>query len=92
MDVLQSWLVVGIPGLVIVGSMFTGRSAVRTAIGYFALVGLLIFFLLVPEDTASAVAVGTAGVLLLAVGRGGPVEAEPNHHERRKALQHAYTD
>lgn len=92
MDVLQAWLVAGIPGLVVVGSLFAGRSATRTAIGYFALAGLLVFFLLVAEDTASAVAVGTAGVLLLAIGRGGPVEAEPDHHERRKVLQHAHTE
>lgn len=92
MDVLQAWLVVGIPGLVVVGSLFAGRSPIRTAIGYFVLAALLVFFLLVPGDTISAVIVGTAGVLLLAVGRGGVVEAEPDHHQRRRDLQHAHTE
>lgn len=92
MDVLQAWLVAGIPGLVVVGSLFAGRSPTRTAIGYFVLAALLVFFLLIPADAISAVVVGTAGVLLLAVGRGGSVETEPNHHQRRRDLQHAHTE
>ncbi|HEX9889373.1 MAG TPA: hypothetical protein VGA69_07830 [Nitriliruptorales bacterium] len=81
MNVLQSWLIVGIPGLVVLGALFVGRSPLRSALGYVALAALLVFFLIVPADTASAAAVGVVGALLVAAGRGGEIENEPEHHQ-----------
>lgn len=84
MTVLQAWLIVGIPGLVVIGGLFVGRSPVRSALGYASLSALLVFFLTVPSDAASAAAVGVVGALLVAVGRGGSLEEEPDHHEDLK--------
>lgn len=84
MNTLQAWLIVGVPGLVLLAALFVGRSPIRSALGYVALAALLVFFLVVPSDGASAAVVGIIGVFLLAVGRGGPVEAESEHHENRK--------
>lgn len=84
MNVVQSWLIVGVPGLVLVAALFVGRSALRSALGFVALAALLVFFLTVPGDTASAAVVGVFGALLVASGRGGPVEAGPEHHEDLK--------
>lgn len=85
MDLTQTWLVVGIPGLAIAGGLFAGRSAYRALLGFAALVVLIIVFLTVPGDTLSAGAIGMVGVILLAAGRGTNVDDEHyEHHERRR--------
>lgn len=85
MDLLQTWLVIGIPGLAIAAGLFVGRSAFRALLGFAALVVLIIVFLTVPGDTLSAAAIGMGGVILLALGRGTPVDDQHyEHHEHRK--------
>lgn len=85
MNILQSWLIVGIPALVVIASLFTGRSAVRALIGYAVLAMTIVFFVVVPRDAISAGVIGLAGVLLVATGRGTHTdEAFPEHHEDRK--------
>ena len=74
MDTLQAWLVVGVPALAIVAAMFARRSPILTSVGYFVLALAFIFFLTVPRDPVSAMVVGFLGILLIASGRGGPVE------------------
>jgi hypothetical protein len=84
-DVLQSWLVVGVPGLIVVAGLFVGRSKLRAWIGYGVLALLLAFFLLVPTDAISAAFVGLVAVVLVATGRGTHSDdAYREHHEDRK--------
>ena len=85
MDLMQTWLVVGIPGLVIAGGLFVGRSAYRALLGFAVLVVLIIAFLTGPGHTLSAGAIGMVGVILLAAGRGTNVDDEHfEHHDRRR--------
>jgi hypothetical protein len=93
MDLLQTWLVIGIPGLAIAGGLFVGRSAFRALLGFAALVVLIVVFLTVPEDTISAAAIGMGGVILLAVGRGTPVDDQHyEHHEQRRRFTTTASD
>lgn len=77
MTTLQSWLLVGIPGLALAAGLFAGRSPLRSWFGYLALTAVFVFFLLVPRSPLSAGFVGTIEFLLVAAGRGDPrVERE----------------
>lgn len=73
MTILQVWLVVGIPGLVLGFALFYGRSRLRTFLGYAVL--LTVFGLMLTVDRASAAAVGGIAALLYAAGRGGEAES-----------------
>lgn len=85
MDVLQSWLVVGVPGLIVVAGLFVGRSKPRAWIGYGVLALLVAFFLLVPTDVISAAFVGLVAVVLVATGRGTHSDdGYREHHEDRE--------
>ena len=84
MTTFQMWLIVGLPGLVVVGALFTGRSPVRAALGYLALAALLIAFVVGTGDIYSSAAVGLIGFFLVASGRGTASELEPQEHENRK--------
>ncbi len=85
MNILQTWLIVGVPALVVIASLFTGRSAVRALIGYAVLAITLVVFLVVPGDPLSAAAIGLIGFVLVATGRGTHTDEEtPEHHEDRK--------
>lgn len=87
MDVLQTWLLVGVPGLVIVGALFTGRSRLRAWIGYAALLAIVATFAFVAGDVLSAALVGLIAVVLVATGRGTNLDARyDEHHENRKRL------
>lgn len=87
MTTLQAWLIVGVPALVVVAALFTGRSAVRALFGYAALAATLVFFLVVPGDPLSAAAIGLVAFLLVATGRGTGVDDQfPEHHENRKRM------
>lgn len=82
---MQTWLIVGIPGLAIATGLFVGRSAFRALLGFASLVVLIIVFLTIPQDTLSAAAIGMGGVILLAAGRGTPIDDQHyEHHENRK--------
>jgi len=85
MDVLQTWIVVGVPGLVVAGALFVGRSWVRAMLGYATLVALVVTFAMIPGGAPSAVVIGVIGTLLLAMGRGTRIDARrPEHHEGRR--------
>lgn len=87
MNILQSWLIVGIPMLVVTAALFVGRSPVRALFGYAALAATLVFFVVVPGDPLSAAVVGLVAVFLVASGRGtGEDEHFPEHHENRKRM------
>ena len=74
MSILQVWLVVGVPALILACALFYGRSRLRTALGYVVL--LVAFGLMLTVDPASATVVGGIVALLYATGRGGTVEGE----------------
>lgn len=85
MNILQSWLIVGVPALVAIAALFTGRSALRALIGYAVLASTLVFFLIVPGDPLSAAVIGLTAFLLVATGRGTHLDDEtPEHHVNRK--------
>lgn len=92
MDLLQTWLIVGVPGLMITAGLFVGRSQVRSWIGYLVLVALVAVFLLVPGDVVSAAAVGLIAFLLVATGRGMQADLAPEHHQNRKRFTTAQQD
>lgn len=74
MSILQAWLVVGVPGLILALSLFYGRSRVRTMLGYATL--LVVFGIMLSVDRGSAAVMGTVAALLYAAGRGGRSEEE----------------
>lgn len=87
MTILQSWLIVGVPALVVIGALFTGRSALRALFGYVALAATLVFFVVVPGDPISAAFIGLIAVFLVATGRGTHTDEEfREHHEGRKRM------
>lgn len=87
-DVLQTWLIVGVPGLVVAAGLFVGRSRIRSLVGYVVLVALTVTFLTVPGDTISAAAVGLIAFLLVALGRGLQADEQPEHHQTRDRYTH----
>lgn len=86
MDLLQAWVAVGVPGLVVAAGLFAGRSKLRAWIGYLALGALMAFFLAVPGDVMSAAALGLVAVALVASGRGTRTDDtyREHHQERRR--------
>lgn len=84
MDLLQTWLLVGVPGLLVTAALFNGRSRIRSWFGYVVLLALLATFLLVPGDPLSAAAVGLITFSLVATGRGMQADTQPEHHQTRR--------
>lgn len=85
MTTLQAWLIVGVPVLVTIAALFTGRSALRATLGYLLLAGTFVFLVAYVGDTTSAAVLGTVGALMIATGRGTEADdTEPEHHENRK--------
>ena len=82
MNILQTWVVIGIPGLVVVGALFVGRSQLRAFIGYGVLAVLFAVFLFIEGGVYSAMAVGVIAVGYIATGRGFH-GGGPEHHEQR---------
>ena len=74
MSILQVWLVVGVPALVLACALFYGRSRVRSALGYVVLA--VAFALMLTVDRGSAAVIGGVAALLYAAGRGGSAERE----------------
>jgi hypothetical protein len=84
-DVLQSWVAVGIPGLAVVAGLFVGHSPLRARIGYGVLAALAVFFALVTADVISAAIIAAIAVALVATGRGTHSDEEyPEHHQNRE--------
>lgn len=87
MDVLQAWIIVGVPGLVVAAALFVGRSWPRAMLGYLTLAVLVATFVMVPAGGASAAVIGVITVLLVASGRGLRRDVtNREHHEQRGRL------
>ena len=85
MDVLQTWIVVGVPGLLVAAVLFVGNSQVRALWGYAVLLATLLAFVLIPGEPLSAAAIGLVLVVLVANGRGQRSDAQQSEqHERRE--------
>ncbi|MEX0657785.1 MAG: hypothetical protein WD080_01495 [Egibacteraceae bacterium] len=74
MSLLQAWLVIGVPGLVLGLGLFMVRSPARAMAGYVVLVATFAGMALV--DRTSAAVLGGLLALLYAAGRGGDLERE----------------
>lgn len=74
MTVLQAWLLIGLPALLLSTALFVGRSPVRAALGYVVLVAG--FLGMAGVERVSAGVVGGLLALLYAAGRGGRRERE----------------
>jgi hypothetical protein len=89
MNLLQTWLIVGVPGLIVVAGLFVGRSQWRSLTAYGVLAAVVLTFLLVPGDVISAAAVGLIGFFFVATGRGTAADDVPEHHKTRAKYTHA---
>lgn len=90
MDVVQTWLLVGFPGLCIAAALFVGRSMVRAWLGYAALAALIVLFVLTPGGGVSAALIGAIGVVFVANGRGTARDQQyQEHHLERDRYTHA---
>lgn len=87
MNLLQTWLIIGVPALAVAMGLFAGRNKVRAWFGYAVLIVLVVLFATVPGDPISAALVGMVAVAYLATGRGtSRDDAYLEHHEVRRAL------
>jgi membrane protein implicated in regulation of membrane protease activity len=92
MDVLQTWLLIGVPGLCIAAALFVGRSVVRAWLGYVVLAALIVVFVLTPGGAVSAAAIGALAVVLVATGRGTTSDRRyREHHEERSRYTRVQT-
>jgi len=91
-DLLQTWLIIGVPGLIVTAGLFTGRSLLRAWLGYAVLFSLVAAFLLIPGDVISAAAIGLIVFILVASGRGMQADTGPNHHQTRRRFTTATHD
>jgi len=82
---LQAWIIVGVPGALVLAALFVGRSRVRAMIGYVVLLLVLLVFVLVAHDPLSAAAFGMIAFVFVANGRGTHVDDDfDEHHEHRR--------
>jgi hypothetical protein len=89
MDVVQTWLLVGVPGLCIAAALFVGRSVGRAWIGYAVLAALIVLFVITPGGSISAALIGAIAVVFVANGRGTSSDrAYREHHEERDKYTH----
>ncbi|MGI9015698.1 MAG: hypothetical protein ACR2HR_01095 [Euzebya sp.] len=86
MNVLQVWLLIGIPAAALACAMFIRRSPWRAMVGYAAL--LVGFGGLAVYDRTSAAVFGGVTALVYAAGRGGAVERE-QLHENEEGVEDA---
>lgn len=84
MDVLQAWILIGVPGVVIAAALFVGRSVLRARLGYVVLAGLIVTFMVIPGGGVSAALIGAIGVVAVAIGRGTHLDrTSREHHQER---------
>lgn len=84
MDIVQTWLLIGFPGLCIVAGLFVGRSILRAWLGYGVLAALILVFVFTPSGGLSAALLGAIVIALVATGRGSHRDrALREHHEDR---------
>ncbi|MEX2550138.1 MAG: hypothetical protein WD638_07915 [Nitriliruptoraceae bacterium] len=80
----QTWIILGVPLLVVAAGLFVGRSRLRALLGYVVLTALVGLFVTIPGGGPSAVIVGLFGLAALATGRGTHLDdAVPEHHAAR---------
>lgn len=85
MDLLQTWLLIGVPVLVAAVVLFVGRSRLRALVGYVLLAVLVATFVVTPGGGPSAAAVGIVGLAALAAGRGTHLDdTRAEHHQQRR--------
>ncbi len=72
MTILQMWLGVGVPAIVLALALLYGRSPVRTLLAYVVL--LAAFGVMTTVDRGSGAVLGGFIALLYAAGRGGQAE------------------
>ncbi len=84
MDTLQTWIVIGVPGLLVAVALFIGRSTKRAVAGFVVLAAVVLSFVLIPGSRLSAAAVGLLAVLLVGTGRGQTDAKHHEHHEHRE--------
>ena len=85
MDLLQTWIVIGVPGMVLAVGLFVGRSRIRALVGFGVLAALTAVFVMTPGGGFSAAAVGLVAMLFVATGRGTNVDDRfDEHHQNRK--------
>jgi hypothetical protein len=90
MNVVQAWLLVGVPGLVVVAALFTGRSRWRAVAGYLVLAALTLTFLSVDGGALWGGLIGLVAVGLVATGRGlADVDEQPEEQDTRDRYTHA---
>jgi len=84
MNLLQTWLLIGVPGLVLAGTLFVGRSRIRALLGFLTLGALVVVFVLTTGGGPSAAIVGAVGLTAVAIGRGSHLDDDQaEHHEQR---------
>lgn len=90
MNLLQTWLILGVPLVAASLYLFVGRDKGRARIGYFGLLTAIVVLLSVPETggqgrAISAGLVGAAAFVFVATGRGTRVDDEfIEHHQGRR--------
>jgi len=86
-DVVQAWVIVGVPVLAVTLGLFTGQSQRRAWFGYALLAALVVFFVTVPGEAISATLLSIVLVSFVATGRGTHADAgQREHHQDRKRL------
>lgn len=84
MNLVQVWLLIGIPGLVIAAALFVGHGRARAVVGYLILVALLVLFTATSGGRSSAAAIGLIIVAAVATGRGTHLDAGRREHHRTR--------
>ncbi len=84
MDTLQTWIVIGVPGLLLAVGLFIGRDQKRALGGFAVLLGVMLSFALIAGSRLSASAIGLLLVVLVANGRGQTDAKHHEHHEHRE--------
>ncbi len=93
MNLMQTWLIVGVPGLVIAGALFAGHSRLRAWFGFAALAALVAVFVVTPGGRVSAAVLSILAVVLVATGRGTYLDrAGSEHHQTRRRYTTASGD
>lgn len=90
MNLLQTWLVIGVPLVAVSCYLFVGRDKIRARVGYAGLLLAVIVLAVVPQDggqgaAISAGLVGAIAFVFVATGRGTRTDDEfIEHHEDRR--------
>lgn len=84
MDLLQTWLLIGVPGLVAAAALFVGHSRLRALLGFLVLGVLVVVFVLTPGGGPSAAVVGVVGLAAVATGRGSHLDDEQREHHQER--------